>query len=152
MRAFFLRLGKDRRGTAIVELGLAAPVLACIVIGMTDIANVFSRKLALEQGAQRAIEKQMQTTGADTPEGTIKSEAALQANVDPAEVTVSYLLFCNNVAKTPYSADCDPGEVEVRYLSVTVTDIYDPIFPIKYGPVRTDGTYVVSATAGMRTQ
>ena len=33
-----------------------------MAIGIVDMSNAFSRKLTLEQGAQRAIEKIMQTT------------------------------------------------------------------------------------------
>ena len=45
-----------------IELALVAPVLALMVIGIVDMSNAFSRKLALEQGAQRASRKIMQTT------------------------------------------------------------------------------------------
>ena len=49
-------------GVAVIELALTAPVLAMLTIGLVDISNGMSRKLALEQGAHRAIEKIM--TGA----------------------------------------------------------------------------------------
>ena len=152
MRGLFTRAWRDERGTAVLELGIAAPILACLVIGMTDVSNAYSRKLALEQGAQRAIEKQMQTTENDTPEDTIKSEAALQADVNVSDVTVGYNLYCDGVLTTPYSSECPPGQIEARYLIVTVSDSYRPIFPIRFGPTQADGTYLVSATAGMRTE
>ena len=58
-----IRLLRDERGAAVIELALVAPVLALMVIGIVDISNAYSRKLALEQGAQRAIEKIMQHHG-----------------------------------------------------------------------------------------
>jgi Flp pilus assembly pilin Flp len=152
MRAALRKLRSDREGAAVVELALVAPLLASVVIGMTDLANAYSRKLALEQGAQRAIERQMQTTGDDTPEDIIKEEAALQADVEEDQVTVEYIRLCNGVEQTDFSADCPSGQATADYLSVTLTDDYDPIFPALFGEVQANGTYRVTATAGMRTQ
>jgi len=56
------KLFRNDRGAAIIELALVAPVLALMTIGIVDMSNAYSRKLGLEQGAQRAIEKIMQTT------------------------------------------------------------------------------------------
>ena len=60
------KLFRDARGAAVIEMALIAPVLALGVIGIVDISNAYSRKLALEQGAQRAVEKIMQTTSYTT--------------------------------------------------------------------------------------
>src|SRR6476659_6639670 len=60
------KLRHDQRGAAVIELAIAAPVLAMLVIGMSDITIAYGRELDLEQGAQRAIEKVMQTTGDQT--------------------------------------------------------------------------------------
>jgi Flp pilus assembly protein TadG len=149
----FGNLSRDNRGAAIIELALVAPMLAVLVIGATDVGNGFSRKLALEQGAQRAIEKQMQTTGDDTPEDTIKDEAALQADVDAVDGTVAYLRLCTGTAQTDSDTLCTSGQVTSLYLTVTVTDTYQPLFPfLGMGVKQADGSYLVHAKAGMRTQ
>src|SRR5690348_834651 len=70
----------DQRGAAIIELALVAPIFALMTIGIVDMSNAFSRKLALEQASQRAIEKVMQTTQLDTVEGTLKTEACDQVD------------------------------------------------------------------------
>lgn len=57
MRGAFRTLVGNERGAAIIELALIAPVVAIAVAGISDLSSAFSRKLALEQGAQRAIEK-----------------------------------------------------------------------------------------------
>ena len=75
-----IRLVADEAGAAVIELALVAPVLALMTIGVVDISNAYGRKLALEQGAQRAIEKVMQTTGSTTVETTLKTEAVCQVN------------------------------------------------------------------------
>ena len=172
-----VRLAADERGAAIIELALIAPVLALMVIGIVDMSNAFSRKLALEQGAQRAIEKIMQTTGTSTVEGTLKTEAVCQVNgtnsdgtcksspITASNVTVTYRLECTDsggARTTQTSTDattfdgftCAPGTVsDARYIEILVTDKYTPMFPIHFASFNTsDGTYHLSATAGMRTE
>ena len=53
----FKRLSQDEGGASIIELALVAPILATLLIGMVDLSRAYSRKLMLEQAAQRAIEK-----------------------------------------------------------------------------------------------
>ena len=169
-------LASDERGAAIIELALVAPVLALMTIGIVDMSNAFSRKLALEQGAQRAIEKIMQTTEVDTVEGTLKTEAVCQVNgtntdgtcktspITTSNVTVTYRLECTDsggtiAAQTSTDATafdaftCGSGTTrEARYIEVNVTDKYTPMFPVHFASYNGDGTYHMSATAGMRTQ
>jgi len=147
-----LKLARDRRGTATIELALFAPILATMVIGVVDMSNAFSRKLAIEQAAERAIERVMQTTGEDTAEATIIDEASSQAGIPASNVTVTYRLECNQVYVADYDAECADGETESRYLEVHVTDTYTPMFPVHFAGIDADGTYHLSATAGMRTQ
>jgi Flp pilus assembly protein TadG len=170
-------LGADKRGAAVIELALVAPVLGLLVIGIVDISNAFSRKLALEQGAQRAIERIMQTTADTTVEATLKTEIVCQVNgtnadgtcksspITTSNVTVTYRLECTDsggaiTTQTDTDADtfdtytCASGTVtEARYIEANVTDKYTPLFPIHFSAFNTsDGTYHLSATAGMRTE
>jgi Flp pilus assembly protein TadG len=172
-----LPLNRDERGAAVIELALVAPVLALMVIGIIDMSNAFSRKLALEQGAQRAIERIMQTTGNDTVENTLKSEVQCQVNgtvtnstsckstpVALSDVTVTYKLECTSGGTTAVQTSTDPVAfdnltcgnagpyVEARYIEVVVNDKYTPMFPVHFSFINADGTYHLSATAGMRTQ
>ena len=158
----FLKLGRNEAGTAIVELALAAPILGAMIMGISDISIAYGKKLELEQAAQRAIEKVGQTTGELTPADTIKKEAVCQYNgttsdgvcrTEPltvADVDVVYSLKCSGTA-TDYSMDCAGGQVEVRYISATISDTYTPMFPVHYGTAA-DGKYHMSGTAGVRVQ
>lgn len=156
-----LNLARDRKGAAVIELALAAPILATMVIGVTDISIAYGQKLELEQAAQRAIEKVAQTTGESTPEDTIKKEAMCQYNgtepdaegicpgaVTADDVTVEYSLKCNGAA-TAYNLDCATGQTEIRYITATVRDNYAPMFDLKFN-TREDGTYHLEGTAGVR--
>ncbi|MBA2414077.1 MAG: pilus assembly protein [Burkholderiaceae bacterium] len=173
-RAFFKRLTDDR-GAVLIEFAIVAPVLVFMMAGVVDMSNAFGRKLVLEQGTQRAIEKIMQTTEMDTVEGTLKTEVICQVNglnangtckstpITTSNVTVTYRLECKAAGggittQTSTDADafdaltCTAGSTEARYISVAVTDKYAPLFPFNFGSLNADGTYHVSATAGMRTQ
>lgn len=174
MNRFAHRLAGDDRGAAIIELALVAPVFALMTIGIVDMSNGYSRKLAAEQGAQRAIEKIMQTTQDDTVENTLKTEAVCQVNgttngvcnttpISASDVTVTFRLECTDAAgavtsqtatdPTTFDAlTCASGSTPSRYIQVTVNDKYTPMFPIHFAALNGDGTYHITATAGMRTQ
>jgi Flp pilus assembly protein TadG len=178
MRMGFLKLAADERGAAIIELALVAPVLALMAIGLVDMSNAFSRKLALEQGAQRAVEKIMQTTEVDTVEGTLTNEALCQVNgtnndgtcksspITASNVTITWRRECVDSAgavatsqtyttSVDFDADstlCGTGK-ETSYIEVALTDKYTPMFPVHFFSYNGgDGSYHVSAKAGMRTE
>jgi Flp pilus assembly protein TadG len=165
------QLCRNERGAAIIELALVAPIFALLTVGIVDMSNAYSRKLALEQGAQRAIEKIMQTTQGETVDDTIKKEAVCQVNgtnsdgscmsspITADNVTVAYRLECTNADGTvevktgvPGTEDCAGNQAQAQYIQVSLTDKYAPMFPIHFSGLDTDGTYHLSATAGMRTQ
>ena len=169
MKRAMHKLRDSERGAAIIELALIAPIFALMTIGIVDMSNAYSRKLALEQGAQRAIEKIMQTTQDDTVEGTLATEAVCQVNgtnangtcktspITVANVTVTDRLECVDSAgvitvMADPNDDCPVGQTDTRYIQVQVTDTYTPMFPIHFAGINADGTYQISATAGMRTQ
>jgi len=154
-------LQKSERGAAVIELALVAPILAVLTIGMVDLSNAYSRKLALEQGAQRAIEKIMQTTAYSTVEDTLTTEAICQVNgtnadgtcktspISASNVTVTWRRECNDSSGamtqapgSPYSTsadfdlaanDCPAGTAkEADYIQIALTDSYTPMFPIHF--------------------
>ncbi len=155
MIRFLSRLRRDNRGAAVIELAIVSPVLALMAIGVVDMSNGFSAKIKLEQAAQRAIEKVMQTTGNANSEDTIIAEAADQADVALANVTVEYYLECNGVKADDPEGECLVTETPSKWVSVIVTDKYKPLFPLQkfnFSGLEADGTYHISAKAGMRTQ
>lgn len=151
MIRLFRHLFDHERGTATIELALVAPLLGTLIVGAVDLSNAFGRKLSLEQATQRAIEKVMQTTETLPVEDVIKAEAASAAKIPTSNVTVTYQLECNEVAKPSYDDECTSTERESRYLMVTATDKYTPYFKMMFTGINADGTYHLSASAGVRT-
>jgi Flp pilus assembly protein TadG len=174
---FGRKLLRDQGGAAIIELALVAPVFALLTIGVIDMTNAYNRKLALEQGVQRAVEKIMQTTEDQTVEDTLKTEVQCQVNgvqadgktcntspVALSDVTVTWRLECTDAAgnttvqsttdaPTYDAMTCTGGSTAAGYLQVEVTNKFTPMFPLHFAAFNTaDGTYHISATAGMRTK
>ena len=162
MNALILRLRNDQRGTAVLELALAAPILAVLIMGTADIGSAFSRKLALEQGAQRAVEMVMQTTELANVQDAIASEVEIQADVAAEQVIVTFPRYCDDRLMADVERDengfaegepCESTETEAHYILVEVTDEYAPLFPaLGMGTKLANGNYLVRAQAGMRTK
>ena len=150
MQRFFRKLAASAGGNVTVELALVTPILATMLIGVVDITTAYNRKLELEQAVQRSIERVMQTT-ADLPvEQNIKQEAASAAGISEDDVTVVYSQTCDGV-DTAYEADCDVGQSDVRYLDVSATTDFTPMFPLSALGFSGDH-FTITAQTGIRTK
>src|SRR5829696_3167041 len=153
-------LRRDERGASIIEMALVAPFLASLLVGMVDISRGYSAKLQLEQSAQRAIEHAMQGKKEASLYNTLQSEAASAAGVATSAVTVKYWLECNGVSQYQSQATmqadfekvCPNGQVYARYIEVTITKNYAPMFSTKFLGSKSDGTFDLVGKAGMRVQ
>lgn len=162
MMTFLQQMRRDQRGVAAIELALAVPILATLIMGAADVGSAFSRKLSLEQGAQRAVEKVMQTTELANVQNTIAGEVAVQADVDASQVSVTFPRYCGKRKMLDPERDadgfasgepCAASEKEAHYILIEVTDEYDPMFPaLGMGTKLANGNYLVDAKAGMRTK
>ncbi|MCY7279370.1 MAG: pilus assembly protein [Sphingomonas bacterium] len=158
----FLTLWREQRGAAIIELAIVAPVIALMTVGVVDLSNGFGNKLKLEQAAQRSIEKVMQTTGITSVETTIVNEAVCQFNgtnadgscktapITAANVTVTHRLECNGVLSA--LEDCATGQVESRWIQVSIWTDYEPMFALNFSGIDGNGKYRLVAKAGLRTE
>lgn len=160
MTRFFTILSRNRRGTSTIELALAAPIMATLVIGIIDLSGGFTAKVQITQAAQRAIEKAMQADKQTTLYDTLRAEAASAANVPLAAVTAKYWLECNGVSQfqsaatmtADYNTVCPSGQTYARYVTVDITKKYFPTFNTHYGTTNSDGSYTIHGSAGIRVQ
>ena len=159
-RLAHLRL--DKRGAAVIELALVAPFLAAFVVGMTDISRAYATKLRLAQAAQRAIES-IQVNGKNTNNYTTlsaeASAAATAAGYSGSTVVVNYALECNgavtssNATGAGITTTCQSGQTYARYVTVTISTLYTPMFATSYFPgANAQGRVAVSGYAGLRVQ
>jgi Flp pilus assembly protein TadG len=143
------KLARSTRGAATVELALITPILTTMLIGVVDVTTAMNRKLELEQAVHRSIERVMQTTTDETVEENIKQEAAEAADIEEDDVIVTYTLTCNGV-ETDYDTDCAPGDTEVRYVNVSATTTFTPMFPLAHLGM-SQSYFTITAETGIRT-
>lgn len=157
------RLFRNQDGTAVLELGLAIPIVFVVLLGMIDLARAYSIKLQLEQVAQRAIEKVMNGQADRTQLAAIKAEAASAAGVPTSAVTTVAWHECSSSSGTGtptyYMYDptvseqvCSTGQTSRRYLRVVIQQTFSPIFSFKWAGANADGTYTILGATSVRTQ
>lgn len=154
------RIIRDERGTSVVELALLAPILASLVIGITDLSLAYSEKLQLEQAAQRSIEKAMNGKKESALFVTLKTEAMAAASVASNAVQVKYWLECNGVSQNTsaatmeadYGKVCPNGATYARYVNVRIQKNFEPVFSSKWLGANPDGSFTLVGEAGIRVQ
>jgi Flp pilus assembly protein TadG len=148
------RLFRSERGAAVIEMALIAPVLALGVIGIVDVSNAYSRKLALEQGAQRAVEKIMNTTENSTVESTLANEVKCQVNGSTTATTTSgtqttTTTTCNTsptqTITVTWRLDCTTGGATTS-TSTTNSATYDALVAACTSPSTRAGYVQVTVT------
>lgn len=147
-----LRLLADDRGSSVIEMGLVAPFLAAMLIGMVDLSRAYSTKLQLEQAAQRTIEKVQVSSYDPSDDATLQQDAADAAGVSAANVTVLSWLQCNNSpTKQAFASSCNGSEPFARYVAIRIRKDYTPLFRVKWDRTAS-GTWNVRGEAGIRVQ
>ena len=147
-------LRSDQGGNSLIEMGLAAPLLAALLIGAIDISRAVAIRLELEQAAQRTIELVQSSGFQESHLSTLETEAAAAASVPVADADAEAWLECDGSnTKLAYSGSCSSGQAYARYVSNTIDRTFTPVFGTSIFPgANNDGTVTVTATAGVRVQ
>lgn len=165
LRARSRALASDESGATLIEFGLLFPILSLMVLATIDLGTGLTTRFSIEQAAQRTIE--LAALGgrprADYSFLEDEAEAAAQElGVENAVATLDQWLECR--AETgeltqedlDFDASCASGEQSARYVSITITADYMPMFewiPI-IGSIgnRPDGSIRLTADSGVRVQ
>ena len=150
---------RDERGASIIEMAMAMPVLASLLIGMVDISRAYSAKLQLEQAAARAIEKVQQYQASESTYDTLKAEAGTAARaagfsaVSDNDVVIDFWLECNGTRQSDYNTTCSSGQTYARWVTVDIPGTFTPMFASRRWPgANTNGSFTLHGKAGLRTQ
>ena len=150
LASMFRHIARDRRGTSIIELALALPLLSIMLVGLVDLASCFSAQLTIQQAAARSLERvQVKTTTLNT--ASIRTEAATAAGVPESQIAVETWLECDNVKMPAATTTCDGTQDAGKYVKVTINSNYVPFFT--YSPLGTrqaNGSVALSAAASVR--
>ena len=144
------RIGPDRRGASVIELGLALPFLSVMMLGLVDVASCYSAKMSIQQAAARSLER-VQVNGSTTNFAFVRTEAATAAGVPESQVTVETWLECENVRQAATVLVCSGTQDAGKYVKVTITSSYTPFFA--YSPLGTrqaNGSVRLSAASAVR--
>lgn len=144
---------KDQRGNSLIEMGLAAPILAALLLGMVDISRAVEFKLELVQVAQRTVERVQRDSFRTSNMAAFETEAETAAGAGSNATVTAWLECGTSTTRHLYTSSCAPGEAFARYMNVTVTRNFDPMFSMVYFPgSNNDGTFTMTGEAGVRVQ
>jgi TadE-like protein len=123
----------DERGVSVIELGFLIPILAFMMLGMIDLANGYTHKMAVENAVARAMEK-VAVSAVQDDYTYLKAEiTAALPSVAAASVTVDPYSMCDTTKQTTFKSECGfrsdgtPEEIS-RYVRVKVDDRWQPMF------------------------
>jgi Flp pilus assembly protein TadG len=133
------RFAGDQRGTAAVEMGLIAPFLIAIVVGMVTLAPLMwtkqSMHVAVNSGAQYVMDGSSNTTN-------IQSVTLDAWSHRPADGAVAVSLFCSCAGVTTACTTLCGSTAPPRYISITATTTFHGV----------SGNQALSSTQVVRTR
>ncbi|HZB69585.1 MAG TPA: TadE/TadG family type IV pilus assembly protein [Sphingomicrobium sp.] len=147
-------LGRDERGTSLIEMALIAPLLAALLVGVVDISRGVSVKLQVEQAAQRSIELIQRSEYKTADKATYEADAQTAAGTG-STATLTAWMECNGngVQLDIDTGTCGATDAVARYVQMTVQKPFTPMFGTRFFPnANSNGTVTVDATAGIRVQ
>lgn len=145
---------RDQRGNSLIEMGLAMPLLAALLMGTVDISRGVSAQIHLEQAAQRTVEMIQAKTDFTTDDIDVYEADAEEAAGAGSVADVVAWLECDNdgVHLDFDTGSCDEDAPYARYVSVSVTGSYTPMFSTQFFPNATGTNVPVSGNAVVRVQ
>ena len=148
MMRLLARIRRDQSGVTVVETALILPIVLVMCFGFSELANAFALHMKLSQAAQSGIEY---VVASDTPvpaDADIISRTSAISGVASSDIAITRKTECNGVAQATGVTSCpNSTDVEVDYLTVTVSGTYQPLTNVSlikaFAP---SGRYSQSAT------
>ena len=140
---------RNERGTSVIELAVAAPVLLLFLAGLTDLGRGLSERYRLQQAVNRSLE--MAQTGREDDYAFLVPEAAAAAGVPETQVVQQQWLECDGVKMSKWTDECNVGSESARFVKLSITSSYRPLFgSMSYQAARSDGTVELTARGTLR--
>ena len=139
-------LGRDERGTSLIEFGFLAPFLALLTMGVIDLSRGIAERFTIQSAVNRGLELvQARPALADADEDDVsydfvKTEVASAAGVPESQVTLTRWLECNGTDRGDVNGTCNAGEEVARYLRVRVTKNFEGEFYYDSIPMAASGS------------
>jgi len=147
------RLFRCEQGNSFVEMALAAPILASLLIGMIDISRGVSTKLEVVQAAQRVVENVQRSGFQYSDIATLETEAENAAGTGSNATVTAWRQCGTSTTRLSWTGSCTTGQPYSRHMEVTITKSFMPLFGTRFFPgANSDGSFTVSGEAGVRVQ
>lgn len=117
----------DQRGTAVLETAVILPVLLMIVLGFIDLTMGFTYHFKLQQYAQSGADMLVANFEDQLTDSEIKTEMASLTGLPQSAIEVTRIVECDHVAVNPDEGCASSGQVEINYITIVVTDTFEPI-------------------------
>jgi Flp pilus assembly protein TadG len=145
-------LRADERGNAFVEMALLVPVLATLLLGMIDLTRAYMASVDLSQAAQRAIEMEQIKNYQETDNTSIATEATTAAGTGSTATVTDWLQCGTDPTHLSYTSSCSGTDATARFVQVSVTKNFTPLFGFMFPHKNTDGSVTLNGKAGVRVQ
>jgi Flp pilus assembly protein TadG len=140
-----------------MEFAIIAPVLGMFVVGIGDLGRGFSERHALQQAANRTIERAHLGT-IQQNYNFLTTEAVAAAGTGSTAVLDDWL-ECDGVRNEDFNATCpvstDPAAAKpqiARYIKLTINKTFTPTFTTVGYPNAVNGRVPISANVTFRVQ
>lgn len=123
-------LWPDRRGAMAIETAFILPILIVMSLGGFETSRIISRQFELQSVAGEAeIIAMAAAAGAETSADKVKKILMASADVSEGQIKVSRFYRCDASETTVSSSEsCEEDAVVTSYISIAITDSYDPIW------------------------
>ena len=150
-------LRRDERGTGTIELALAVPILAFMLLGAVDMGMGYTERLALQQAANRTLETGMARGSVSDSYTYLKAIGATNSGEPADQVTIDNWLECDGSRATSFSDTCGSNQQTARYISVRITGTHQPSFNYnglarQFGATTLGGPVEIAGFAAVRIQ
>lgn len=126
---FLTGLFKDRTGAMAVETAIIAPLMVLFSLGAYQVSTLVARQSEL-QSAMTVAESIALATDPDTSDEltTLRDIVAATTGLAANQIVVAAAYRCNSGDYVVLESTCATGDNVARYVQVTLTDNYVPIW------------------------
>lgn len=142
----FRQFWSSTAGVAATEFALVSPIFVILTLGIIDVGTaVFERfelKTAARVGAEYALTNLTDVDG-------ITDAVVRATNHESQSISVTVFTFCECTFEETFvcTETCDNGETPRKFVTVRVTDFYNPVFLPEPGtPEEEDFTFFQTLT------
>jgi Flp pilus assembly protein TadG len=129
LRDFILGFATRRDGVSAIEFGLIVPVLATIVLGLTDVAAISTGVGEMQTAARAAIQYAM-NGGTDMTAAQTRGTNAWQSKPSDGTLTASSACYCGS-STSDCQTVCSDKTYPKKLVTVTASGTYGTNFMTK---------------------